>query len=67
MRVNGAKVIERRLAEGPSAQIPLNPKVKAPARLPTPPGFKTMQVDFDAAAEKWEAVAEFLRDEFTGG
>jgi iron(III) transport system substrate-binding protein len=59
--------VERQLAAGPSVQIPLNPKVKAPPRLPVPPGLRTMQVDFDAAAEKWDAAAEFLRDTFSGG
>ncbi len=59
--------VESRLAAGPSAQIPLNPKAKTATRLLTmPPALKTMQVDFAAAAEKWNAAAEFLRDEFTG-
>ena len=59
--------VEARLAAGESAQIPLNPKVPPPARLKMPRPFKTMQVDFTAAAEKWDATAQFLRDEFTGG
>jgi iron(III) transport system substrate-binding protein len=58
--------VESQLAAGPSAQIPLNPKLKAPTRLPVPPGLRTMRVDFDAAAEKWDAAAKFLREEFTG-
>ncbi len=57
--------VEGRLAAGPSAQIPLNPKAKAAARLPMPPTLKAMRADFDAAAEKWDATAAFLRDEFT--
>jgi iron(III) transport system substrate-binding protein len=59
--------VETKLAEGASAQIPLNPEVKAKIRLETPAGIKTMQVDFSAAAEKWDEAARFLRDEFTGG
>jgi iron(III) transport system substrate-binding protein len=58
--------VEAKLAAGESAQIPLSPKLPPPARLKMPPKLKTMQVDFAAAAEKWDAAAEFLRDEFTG-
>jgi iron(III) transport system substrate-binding protein len=59
--------VEAKLAAGESAQIPLNPKLPPPTRLKMPPKLKTMQVDFAVAAEKWETVAGFLRDEFTGG
>jgi iron(III) transport system substrate-binding protein len=59
--------VEAHLAAGQSAQIPLYPGTSAPARLKMPRTFKTMQVDFTAAAEKWDATAQFLRDEFTGG
>ena len=58
--------VETELAAGSSAQIPLNPNVKVPAGMKTPRTIKTMRVDFDAAAAKWDAAAEFLRDEFTG-
>ena len=58
--------VEGCLAAGESAQIPLNPKVLVPVRLKMPRTMKTMQVDFAAAAEKWDAAAGFLRDEFTG-
>jgi iron(III) transport system substrate-binding protein len=58
--------VEAKLAAGESAQIPLSPKLPTPARLKMPKNIKTMQVDFAAAAEKWDAAAEFLRDEFTG-
>jgi iron(III) transport system substrate-binding protein len=60
--------VESRLAAGPSAQIPLNPEVERPSsRVKGPPEIRPMQVDFDAAAEKWDAASAFLRDEMTGG
>ncbi len=59
--------VEAMLAAGPSAQIPLNPNVEAPDRVKTPQTVRSMKVDFDAAAEKWDAAAKFLRDEFSGG
>lgn len=59
--------VEERLAAGRSAQIPLNPAVKPDPRVETPRTVKAMQVDFDAAAAKWDEAAKFLRDEFTGG
>ncbi|MCX7424877.1 MAG: extracellular solute-binding protein [Planctomycetia bacterium] len=57
--------VEAKLAAGRSAQIPLNPAVKPDPRVETPRTVKAMQVDFAAAAEKWDAAAEFLRDEFS--
>ena len=59
--------VEERLARGESAQIPLNPQTKVRSRLESPKTVKAMQVDFSAAAEKWDSAAQFLRDEFTGG
>lgn len=59
--------VEVKLAQGQSAQIPLNPQVNVKIRLETPKTIKPMRVDFSDAAEKWEAAAQFLRDEFTGG
>jgi iron(III) transport system substrate-binding protein len=59
--------VETRLAAGPSAQIPLNPEAKAEVRVETPRTVRPMQVDFEAAAEKWDTAAKFLRDEFAGG
>jgi iron(III) transport system substrate-binding protein len=57
--------VEARLATGPSAQIPLNPAVKADtSRVATPQSVKAMAVDFPAAAEKWEEAAAFLRQQF---
>lgn len=57
--------VEARLAAGPSGQIPLNPAVKADeSRVSTPQSVKPMVVDFQAAAEQWDEVAKFLREEF---
>ncbi len=56
--------VEKQLAEGDSAQIPLNPSVKAKVRVQTPAEVKAMNVDFEKAVEKWDATAEFLRGEF---
>jgi iron(III) transport system substrate-binding protein len=56
--------VERRLAEGPSAQIPLRPGVPASSRVKTPAEVRAMEVDWAAAAEKWDAAAEFLKTEF---
>jgi iron(III) transport system substrate-binding protein len=57
--------IEKRLAEGPSGQIPLNPAVKAKLRVETPQTIRAMPVDWQAAAKSWDAAAAFMRDEFT--
>jgi iron(III) transport system substrate-binding protein len=57
--------VETKLARGKSAQIPLNSQIKEKVRLETPKTIKPMQVDYSAAAEKWDDVAKFLRDEFT--
>ncbi len=58
--------VENVLAVGPSAQIPLNPKAKAPPRVETPKTVRAMSVDFARAADLWESVAAFLLDEFGG-
>ncbi len=58
--------VEAKLAAGPSAQIPLNREVQTKARVATPETVKAMQVRFEAAADKWDEVAEFLGGEFTG-
>jgi iron(III) transport system substrate-binding protein len=59
--------VEATLAAGPSAQIPLNPAVKADVRVETPQTIKPMQVDFQAAAQCWEQARTFIRDEFATG
>lgn len=57
--------VESRLAKGPSAQIPLNPAVQTPPRVPSPKTVKALPVDFDAAVKQWDSAAQFIRDEFT--
>ena len=56
---------ERRLADGPSAQIPLREGVPASPRVKTPSEVRAMDVDWPAAVEKWDSAAEFLTTEFT--
>lgn len=57
--------VERKLAAGPSAQIPLRPGVAASPRVKTPPEIRAMEVDWSAATRKWDAAAEFFKAEFT--
>jgi iron(III) transport system substrate-binding protein len=59
--------VERQLANGPSAQIPLQPGVEASPRVKTPAQVKAMEVDWSAAAAKWDTAAQFLEKEFTSG
>ena len=56
--------VEERLAQGPSAQIPLSDQVKLKPRVETPQTVKAMTVDFAAAVKKWDATAKFISDEF---
>ncbi|MCG8448919.1 MAG: extracellular solute-binding protein [Pirellulales bacterium] len=56
--------VERLLAAGPSAQIPLNPEVGYQPRVESPHTIRAMAVDFEAAARHWNTAAEFLRQEF---
>jgi iron(III) transport system substrate-binding protein len=58
--------VEKELAESESHQIPFNPEVKAklPPEMETPPAVKPMAVDFFKAADMWEEVQTFLRNEF---
>jgi iron(III) transport system substrate-binding protein len=57
--------VEAALAAGPSAQVPLNPRVRVALRVESPFTIKAMQVDFREAADRWETAARFIRDEFT--
>jgi iron(III) transport system substrate-binding protein len=61
-----APTTESALAVGDSHQIPLNPNVAAtlPPEVKRPGEVSTMQVDFVRAADLWEDVQTFLRDEF---
>ena len=59
--------VEARLAEGPSAQIPLNRKTAARSKVETPRTVHAMPADFEAAARIWDRVAAYLAAEFAGG
>lgn len=56
--------VEEKLALGPSAQIPLNPTLKAELRVETPRTVKAMVVDFAAASRQWDAANQFIESEF---
>jgi iron(III) transport system substrate-binding protein len=59
--------VEKKLAEGPSAQIPLNPEVEAelPPAIEAGRKAKAMKVDWLKSAELWGRSQEFLTKEFT--
>jgi len=56
--------VEARLADSPSAQIPLHEGAALELRVETPSSIKAMQIDFAAAARQWDTAAAFIRDEF---
>lgn len=62
--------VEKRMAEGGGYQIPLNPEVTAdlPKEVERPKGsggtVKPMAADFGKAADGWDEVQTFLRNEF---
>ena len=58
--------VEKLLAEGPSAQIPLNPKVEAtlPAQIEPPAKLTVMRVDWADAAEHWDDAQTFVTNLF---
>jgi iron(III) transport system substrate-binding protein len=58
--------VETALAEGPSAQIPLNRKVTAATQVETPKTVHPMDVDFEKVAGVWDEAASFLLHEFGG-
>jgi len=58
--------VEGALARGPSAQIPLNPKVTDAPRVETPRTVHPMAVDWEAAVGEWDGVMKFLASEFAG-
>jgi iron(III) transport system substrate-binding protein len=57
--------VEGRLADGPSAQIPLLKSATKPARVETPATVPAMKVDFKAAADAWDRAAAFLASEYS--
>jgi iron(III) transport system substrate-binding protein len=56
--------VEGRLAAGASAQIPLNAKTEQSPRVESPATVRAMEVDFPAAARKWNAAAGLLQQIF---
>lgn len=61
--------VEKQLAEGPSAQIPLNPEVTAalPPEVVTPDKLTVMQVDWANAAAVWDEAQSFVTQLFGAG
>jgi iron(III) transport system substrate-binding protein len=59
--------VEVALAKGPAGQIPLNPEVEVETRVETPKTIRAMEVDFEAAAAKWDDAAKYIENEFTAG
>ncbi len=60
--------IETRLAQGKSAQIPINRKVTFGSRVkPNTGELRIMKADFAAAAEKWELASKILMEIFPPG
>ena len=58
--------VETALAQGPSAQIPLHQTIRLQSRSLPAGEVRWMEVDFEAAAQQWEAVADFLVEQFQG-
>ncbi len=62
-------LVECRLVIGPSAQIPLSRKSQSDnscqCRVKTPDDAKPMVVDWNAAADNWDAAAKWLAEEFS--
>jgi iron(III) transport system substrate-binding protein len=56
--------VARRLADGPSAFIPLRNDLAASDRVKTPAEVRAMAADFPAAGEHWNATAEILGELF---
>ncbi len=56
--------VEAALAESKSAQIPLNPGVKAAVRVKTPVDIKAMEVNFDEAAKRFDEAAKCVEELF---
>ena len=56
--------VEEKLARGRSAQIPLNPNVTVKVRVETPATVRALEIDFAAAADKWDVSSTYLREQF---
>lgn len=58
--------IEGRLAMGPSGQIPILPNHPQESRALKGQAVRWMQVDFEAAAQRWPTLSDELRQIFRG-
>jgi iron(III) transport system substrate-binding protein len=56
--------VETQLAQGASAQFPINPHVSVRSRAASDAPVRWMEADFAAAADQWETAAAFLRELF---
>ena len=56
--------VEEKLSEGASAQFPVNKKAQQKSRIAMPENAVWMPVDFEEAADKWDAAARDLREIF---
>lgn len=56
--------IEERLAEGPSAQIPLHSQARKHSRAARLADLRVMEVDFASAARAFPTAAQFIEAEF---
>lgn len=58
--------VEKKLAESPSRQVPLNPNVRAalPKVIRTPQSARRLPVDFARAADRWTEAQTFLIKQF---
>ncbi|MFN3150529.1 extracellular solute-binding protein [Bremerella sp.] len=54
--------VEADLANGPSAQIPLNTTLDMPLQVESPKTIKPMEVDWEASVDQWDTAAAFLRE-----
>lgn len=54
--------VETKLSQCGSAQIPLNPMVKAKVRVETPSTVQPMGADFYEAAKQWDAAQKFVKE-----
>lgn len=56
--------VEERLARADGAQFPLHDEAKVPSPAAPPTPLNRMNIDFYAAAAKWDVAAKFLEEEF---
>ena len=57
-----SKPVESKLAFSGSLQIPLRKGVKRPKNTPSQQDFKSMDVDYEALADKMEESAKILQE-----